>query len=384
MKINRIALFTIGLSLLASTCFRCGAAVEPDDLSVDDESESFQIHGIQVPQAEQKPENTAYCALPDFLLIDFESEETGMKITGKLVRAGSKTVGVQVNGKLINLEIADLTEDSKKLVRRFQVRGIVKPLPLDDVQMDRLDEKRLESYSYIRSPGKKVDFLLYTPKIAKSPGREIPLILYLHGMGGSGTDNLKTLKDGHGAVLHLLGENFQKFMPCYVLIPQSHNVENAWRSWATVGGERPLAQAVHAIDTLKADIAPDIDMRRLYLTGLSSGGMGCFDALSLFPGKFAAAVSVSGDVGYEQIGPWNVRPVWMVFNKNDTQMCLQNVEDLKKRFTALRGELKVTELPGHNHDAWSATYSNPDFRKWLQRQKLNLIYYPSDWSDPVK
>ena len=52
--------------------------------------------------------------------------------------------------------------------------------------------------------------------------RKVPLVLYLHGSGGLGDDNLKQLAFGNifGTRLWLLPEN-QKRFPCYVLAPQT-------------------------------------------------------------------------------------------------------------------------------------------------------------------
>jgi predicted peptidase len=51
---------------------------------------------------------------------------------------------------------------------------------------------------------------------------KLPLVVYLHGGGGLGNDNLKQLQFGNifGTRLWLLPEN-QKRFPCYVVAPQS-------------------------------------------------------------------------------------------------------------------------------------------------------------------
>ena len=53
-------------------------------------------------------------------------------------------------------------------------------------------------------------------------GARAPLIVYLHGSGGLGDDNLKQLGLGNifGTRVWLLAENQLRF-PCYVLVPQT-------------------------------------------------------------------------------------------------------------------------------------------------------------------
>src|SRR5947209_1774849 len=52
---------------------------------------------------------------------------------------------------------------------------------------------------------------------------KMPLVVYLHGSGGQGDDNLKQLGLGniYGTRVWLLPENQKKF-PCYVVVPQSN------------------------------------------------------------------------------------------------------------------------------------------------------------------
>jgi|GEM_PF-6459955 len=386
MNIFPNALFLSVFLLAAPLPVQCAPSVSvaPHAAFKDDERDTRVNLGPEISQSERKPENTAYCAVPNFQILELESEDTGIRITGKIVRAGSKTIDLLVNGKIKNIDIEDLTEESQMFVRRFQVRGKIDPLPLSREATYDLDAKGIKSYSYTRNPLRKVNFLLYSPKGAGERGREFPLILFLHGTGGCGNDNFKPWKtDAGGIAQHLTGDDFQKHMPCYIMIPQAQNTGSPWLTWDT-SRDRPLADAVRAIDTLKAGIAPNIDMRRLYLTGLSAGAYGCFDALVLFPGKFAAAVPVAGVAGYETFADWNVRPVWMSFNRGDKQIYYPNVTDMKTRFAALKAELKIHILEGSGHDAWRATYENQDFRKWLQHKSLTEVTYPADWHDPVK
>src|SRR3984957_6197974 len=66
--------------------------------------------------------------------------------------------------------------------------------------------------------------------------RKVPLVLYLHGSGGLGDDNLKQLSLGNrfGTRVWLLPEN-QKAFPCYVAVPQTD------RGWVRYDPDR-LAQ----------------------------------------------------------------------------------------------------------------------------------------------
>jgi hypothetical protein len=69
--------------------------------------------------------------------------------------------------------------------------------------------------------GGRMPYRLSTPARVKS-GRSYPLVVFLHGAAGSGTDNVKQLQGANvfGALVWTLPEN-QKRPPAFVLAPQS-------------------------------------------------------------------------------------------------------------------------------------------------------------------
>src|SRR5580704_17856001 len=110
---------------------------------------------------------------------------------------------------------------------------------------------------------------------------KVPLVLYLHGSGGLGDDNLKQLAFGNifGTRVWLLPENQERF-PCYVLAPQT---DRGWcgydLSQSDAGPAKVLPGlgdgsrvALEVIDGLRRDFA--IDERRIYVMGQSMGGAG--------------------------------------------------------------------------------------------------------------
>ena len=74
---------------------------------------------------------------------------------------------------------------------------------------------------FTNAKGERMPYRLYTPTRV-DPGRRYPLVLFLHGAGGSGTDNLKQLQGANmfGALVWTLPEN-QARHPAFVLAPQS-------------------------------------------------------------------------------------------------------------------------------------------------------------------
>src|SRR5262245_34035223 len=66
---------------------------------------------------------------------------------------------------------------------------------------------------------------LFVPK-NYTAHRTYPLVLFLHGGGGSGVDNLKQIQGGNGFMIDLLTKSeSQARFPCFVVAPQSPQQE---------------------------------------------------------------------------------------------------------------------------------------------------------------
>src|SRR5579871_5224415 len=101
--------------------------------------------------------------------------------------------------------------------------------------------------------------------------RKAPLMLYLHGSGGLGDDNLKQLSFGNrfGTRVWLLPENQASF-PCHVVAPQT---DRGWirydfshepaRELPGFGDSARLALKI--VDSLCRELK--VDERRIYVAG---------------------------------------------------------------------------------------------------------------------
>lgn len=132
-------------------------------------------------------------------------------------------------------------------------------------------------------------------------GARVPLIVFLHGAGERGSDNVAQLK-------HFAGwcatDELQGTHPCFVLAMQCP----AGETWSPIDiramrerGESPkfCAEPTRAMRALMQAVelvrqARPVDQTRIYLTGLSMGGFGAFDLAARRPMTFAAVVPICG------------------------------------------------------------------------------------------
>lgn len=196
------------------------------------------------------------------------------------------------------------------------------------------------------------DMLVYTPKELKQQ-KQWPLIIFLHGSGERGHDLMKLKVHSIPKIIDSKDD-----FPFIVVSPQCPD------------GERWDAEALNAmLDDVITKLP--IDTNRIYLTGLSMGGYGTWKFAAAYPQRFAAIAPVCGGGTLEDTWRLKEMPVWAFHGaKDDVVFPIESermVESLKRQGNT---EVKFTLYPDANHNAWDATYSNPELYEWfLQHSK---------------
>jgi len=227
-----------------------------------------------------------------------------------------------------------------------------------------------EKSTYTDAAGKKLPYRILKPaKIA--PGKSYPLVLFLHGAGERGDDNIKQL--AHGAVDFANAAKRDKY-PCFVIFPQCpvklRWVEVSWGLPAhTMPAEpsEPLKLALELVDKLTADLP--VDKNRIYVTGISMGGFGTWDAIQRRPDFFAAAIPICGGGDPAEAAKLKNLPIWAFHGDSDRAVQPRRTTDMIQAITKAGGKPKMTLYRGVGHNAWTATYANPEVFDWLFSQK---------------
>ncbi len=207
-----------------------------------------------------------------------------------------------------------------------------------------------------------------------NPDEKYPLVLFLHGGGERGNDNEKQLVNGVKAFLE--PENRSEF-PCIVIVPQCP----ADSYWASVKFERTnypldlnfdydydITEGLKLVIELTKSVMKKeaVDKNRVYITGLSMGGMGTLEAVYRFPKLFAAAVAVCGGADAEAYGKKQAKvPFWLFHGESDSVIAVENSRAMNARLKELGAEVKYTEYPGVDHNSWDNAYADPALFPWL-------------------
>lgn len=202
--------------------------------------------------------------------------------------------------------------------------------------------------------GMRLRYLLHLPPgYWTEPGRRWPLVLFLHGRGERGADVNLVRKYGIAKVVD----------------------EQPGSDYIAISPQCPLAyEWPDLIDTLtrlldQATTNLPIDPDRVYLTGLSMGARGGWLLAVAQPARFAAIALICGRIPtpdfLERVGALKDKPIWVFHGAKDPVVPVENSEKIVATLQAAGGHPHLTVYPEADHDAWTATYNNPEFYIWL-------------------
>lgn len=200
------------------------------------------------------------------------------------------------------------------------------------------------------------------------------LVLFLHGAGERGNDNLLQARHGVPSLVKWLKKENQD---CVVIAPQCPS--ESW--WGHSDGDfrnpeiltmkpnpsAPMKMVFELVDQLVKE--QKVDKNRIYITGLSMGGYGTFDALARRPDFFAAAVPICGGGDIKTAEKFKHVPLWIFHGAADNVVPARMSQAMVKALKTAGGKPKYTEYPGVKHNSWSQSYRNPKVWAWLFAQK---------------
>lgn len=237
-----------------------------------------------------------------------------------------------------------------------------------------LSAQEYEKKTFVSSVGDSLPYRLLRPEGEKS-GQKYPLVLFLHGAGERGNDNEKQLT--HGGQMFLNPVNREQY-PTFVLAPQCPENEY-WayfsRPNSFTPAEMPLSEETTPLfRTLKQLLdsylaMPEVDKSRIYVIGLSMGGMGTYDLAVRYPELFAAAIPICGTVHPQRL-PAAKEVAFRLFHGDaDNVVPVEGSREAYKALKAAGAKVEYIEFPGCGHGSWTPAFSYPGFMDWLFSQK---------------
>ena len=197
-----------------------------------------------------------------------------------------------------------------------------------------------------------------------------PLILFLHGAGEVGNDNQVQLNNNANGAMSLVDDANLAIQPIFMIAPQCPS--GGWWGGSTV------TTALQIIDQVSASY--HIDPDRVYVTGLSMGGYGTWDAVTQQPTRFAAAVPMSGGGNTAQASSVSALPFWFFHANNDPTVGVGNSDALVTALRDAGASVIYTRYDTGGHGIWPVGYVTPLLFNWMVAQRRNN---PSTTTPPV-
>jgi predicted peptidase len=205
-----------------------------------------------------------------------------------------------------------------------------------------------------------------------------PVVLFLHGSGERGDDNVRQLAIGLPALLPRYAERYH----CVVVVPQCAY----GKEWY---GDQE-AQALAALEQAIAEFHGD--RRRLYLTGMSMGGAGTWYMAR--HKRWAAVLPVCGEVTRQPDDPFPTdvppdlarivgaadpfgamadavgkTPVWAFHGEKDPIIPVAQSRAMIAALHARGNAARYSEYAGAGHEIWDAAYGDPNVVHWMLAQR---------------
>ena len=228
--------------------------------------------------------------------------------------------------------------------------------------------------------------LLYPNQFDSSAEREkkYPLILTLHGGGESARMSWNshevrstgdTLYDNNELQLVHFGKELLEAVntgrfPGFVLSPQ-----NFYGSWITADGgpetemHRDLKKTLELLEYLIKNLP--IDPERVYIQGISNGGVATWFAAYQHPELFAAALPMSASGFPEMAGRLADIPFWVFQGGLDINPRPEPTEETIKALRGAGGRVRYSLYPEAGHNSWDSAFAEPELFKWLLSQNKN-------------
>ena len=190
-----------------------------------------------------------------------------------------------------------------------------------------------------------ISYRTYFPEGYCGESAGFPMLFFMHGAGEIGTD-LDLLE--RATLPRFIKQGLE--LPFVTVCPQCVEM------WD-----------VRILDPLLDEVIArfNADPARVYITGSSMGGLGTWLLANVAADRVAAIAPICPS--FACINPENFRglPVWVFHGAMDA---VAPIEETDRMIALLRNagcDVKFTEYPDLEHDAWTPAYHDPELWEWM-------------------
>ena len=229
---------------------------------------------------------------------------------------------------------------------------------------------------YITAQRDTMPYRFLQPEQLKE-GKKYPLVLFLHGAGERGSDNVSQLRNG-GTVFTNPANRYK--YPCFVLFPQcpegaywslEKRPDQGYKNTPNpLPKEVPITKHLRLVKELLDEtlVTYPIDPKRVYIMGISMGAIAALDMVYRFPDTFDKAVSICGATNIERMREFKGKTKFRFYH-GDIDDVIPVIYS-REAYEALKStgkKVEYIEFYGANHNAWHPAFNTKDFLEWSFR-----------------
>ena len=207
---------------------------------------------------------------------------------------------------------------------------------------------------YDRSLGGDIKYRAFIPHDYDYGGNKCyPLVLFLHGLGDGQRPTL-------GSGMPCCKRNFELI----TVMPES-------KSGLWMRGSEDIKRAMATLEDVEKHFR--VDSKRIYLTGVSDGGLGTWNMAAEYPDRWAAIVPLAGWGYPDYAAQIQHIPCWCFHASNDRPERIKKMREMIEALQAAGGHPRYTEMIGaglDNHVIADRVYRMPEVSQWMLQHQL--------------
>ena len=212
--------------------------------------------------------------------------------------------------------------------------------------------------TFTDAEGVQHPFVVFIPATYER-GQHPPVMLFLHGSGERGDNNIDHLMVGLGPAIFTRKAKF----PFVVVLVQCR----AGASW--LAGTPDAQRALGMLRQIQDEFSTDPD--RVILTGLSMGGNGTWSIAAQDPSAWAAIVPMCARPDAANAAKFAEArlPIWNFCGDKDRPETVKANRDMHAALQAAGApDARYTEYPDVPHNCWDKAYGTEELYAWMLEQ----------------
>ncbi len=226
-----------------------------------------------------------------------------------------------------------------------------------------------------RFEGRSFKYRLFVPR-SITPGRRYPLLIWIHGKGDGGTNNVGQLK----WIDLMLDEPAHAEKYRFFVLAVQCPMDLPWFDQTAAADGSPDDMLTVMTDILRETMLSNpVDRDRISLIGISSGASAAWEMAMRHPRLFAALVPLACASGSDESRAARLVkiPIWAFINNGERK----GVESMVNAVQAAGGNAYLTVADAYGHDAWS-TPLRGGILEWILAQRRGAFCWTPPGHDP--